>query len=203
VTITAYLVRHATHELVDRILVGRDAAVTLGVPGLGQAAALGRRFANEKLVSVQSSPQPRAQQTAEPIAASAGLPLEVAPQLDELDMGAWTGRSFMELDGDLAWQCWNSHRGSARPPGGESMLEVRDRIIEYVERACERIGDGGIVFVSHAEPIRAAILHYLGLLPEDFMRLPIDPGSVTAIVLDPRGGRIVGETESFEDFVSA
>ena len=112
-TTTVYLVRHAAHELVDRALVGRNAAVNLSAAGFAQARALGRYFAAKKVAAVQTSPQPRARQTADAIALGAGLSSEIACNLNELDMGEWTGRSFAELERDPRWRAWNERRGLA------------------------------------------------------------------------------------------
>ena len=38
--------------------------------------------------------------------------------LNELDLGAWSGRRFDELQGDDAWAHWNRLRQHSRPPPG-------------------------------------------------------------------------------------
>src|SRR3954464_15210746 len=118
---TIHLVRHAPHDLMARVLVGRNDAVTLSAEGIRQAQCLAAHFASEKIDRVQSSPQLRARQTAQPLAAVQGLPVEIVSDVDELDVGAWPGRAFADLAADPLWHRWNTERGSCRPPGGESM----------------------------------------------------------------------------------
>ena len=75
-------------------------------------------------------------------------------------MGAWTGAEFADLAPDERWRRWNEKRGSTQPPGGESMVALQRRVVRHVEHF--RAVGGSIVIVSHAEPIRAALMHYLG-----------------------------------------
>ena len=84
---------------------------------------------------MQTSPQPRARQTADAIALGAGLSSEIACNLNELDMGEWTGRSFAELERDPRWRAWNERRASSRPPGGESMAAIRRRMLGHLHLA--------------------------------------------------------------------
>ena len=50
---------------------------------------------------------------------------------------------------------------------------------------------GVIAIVSHGDPIRAAILHYLGAPLDFFERIEIYPASVSTIDIDERGPRIL------------
>jgi len=54
--------------------------------------------------------------------------------------------------------------------------------------------------VSHAEPIRAAVLHYCGLPLDDFARIAVEPASITTVLLRGRNGRIGRANERLEDF---
>jgi broad specificity phosphatase PhoE len=202
-TTTVYLVRHAAHELVDHVLVGRNAAVTLSAAGFAQARALGRYFAGKEVAAVQTSPQPRARQTADAIALSAGLSAEIACNLNELDVGEWTSRSFAELESDPRWRAWNERRASACPPGGESMAAIRRRMLGHLDDMRARYPNGSLVMVSHAEPIRAVILHYLTLSPDEFMSVRIDPACVTTILLRPGAGMIVRSNECMDALLAA
>jgi len=83
VTTTFFLVRHAAHDLLDRVLVGRMTGVSLSESGREQAQWVTQRLAREGLNLVQSSPQDRARETASPIARDRGLPLEIVPMLDD------------------------------------------------------------------------------------------------------------------------
>jgi len=192
----AYLVRHAVHALVDAVLVGRLPGVGLSPLGQDQARKLGQRFANEGITAVQSSPRERARQTAEAIAEAARVPVKIVPHLDEIDAGAWTGRSFEALRSDPSWLTWNSDRDTARPPNGESMYELQQRIVTYLQKLSFSRPHARCVLVTHAEVIRAALLHLLGRPLKSFATLEIAPASVSAVQFDNGRTRLISVNEA-------
>jgi probable phosphoglycerate mutase len=201
------LVRHAAHDSIERTLVGRTLGVRLDGHGRRQAEALARRLAKERVSAVQSSPQERARETAAIIAAAHGVKVSVAGELDEADFGSWAGLSFEVLNGDSGWQAWNRSRGSTRPPGGESMAELRARIVSHLERLGREGPDGLTVMITHAEVIRAALLHWLGRSLDDYSSIEVAPASVSILAAGRTGIRIVAASqnwadESHEQFIS-
>ena len=193
---TFFLVRHGAHSLLGKVLVGCEVDVCLDERGHAQAEALAERFAGERLSGVQSSPRQRALETARPIAERVGRTVEIVQALDEIDCGDWSGRSFAELSSDACWQQWNSARSSTPPPGGESMLEVQQRIVAHLERTHARDREARTVVVSHGDVIRAAVLHYLKRPIDAYHTFEIDPGSITTLALDETGGEIIALNEA-------
>lgn len=175
-----YLVRHGTHPLVNKVLCGRSDGVPLSAEGVEQAHRLAAYFADKPIEAVQSSPRQRAWQTALPIAAASEKVVEPAEGMDELDASGWTGCSFDSLAVDPAWNAWNSNREAARPPGGESMTELQARVTAHLNSL--KCGPANaIVIVSHAEPIRAALLLYRGIPLDRFAEIEIDPASISIV----------------------
>jgi probable phosphoglycerate mutase len=192
---TFFLVRHAAHDLVGKSLVGRAGGVGLSSEGREQAERLAERLAGERLSSVQSSPRERALQTAEPVAVRSALPVETIAALDEIHMGEWTGKTFAELDADPRWHAWNDARDCACCPQGESMQGVRQRIVEHLDGIVAR-GDSRVAIVSHADVIKAAVLHYLGLSLNAVHRLEIAPASISVLVLGAWGSKLLKLNET-------
>ena len=190
-TTTIILVRHCVHDLLDRILVGRAPNVSLSAAGTRQAQCLAATLARRGVTDVKSSPQLRTRQTAEPVSALLGKPAEVMPEFDEVDFGAWTGCAFDALQNDRHWRRWNSDREACRPPGGETMRDVQSRVLAGLSRLATAPPGECIAVITHAEPVRAAVLHYLGFPLGEFARVEIGPGSCTTLHL----GRDRGELE--------
>ncbi|NAZ37558.1 histidine phosphatase family protein [Rubellimicrobium sp. CFH 75288] len=187
--------RHAAHADLGLRLTGRAEGVPLRPLGRFQAALLARRLAAEGPDAVRTSPRERARETAQAIAQAAGLTPTVDPRLDEIEFGAWTGRSFESLAGDPDWEAWNARRGSARPPGGESMAEAVARIAALAADLAEEEAGGGarrIVLVTHADMIRGLVAHVLGLPLDNLLRLEVGPASVTRIEAGPGWARLTG-----------
>jgi probable phosphoglycerate mutase len=193
VTTTIILVRHSHHDLIGRVLAGREPNVSLSAVGIRQAQRLAAALVRRCVADVKSSPQLRARQTAGPIAAMLGKPVEIMPEFDEADFGAWSGRAFDSLQNDCHWQRWNSDREACRPPGGETMRELQSRVLAGLSRLAKDHPGQCIAVVTHAEPARAAVLHYRGMSLGEFARVEIDPGSCTTLKFDGKQGVIVSE----------
>ncbi|WP_375408815.1 histidine phosphatase family protein [uncultured Methylobacterium sp.] len=180
-----HLVRHASHGRLHKVLCGRMPGVALSEEGRIEAAALAARLRHTGVTAVLSSPRERALETAAPIAEALGLGVTVAEELDEIDFGAWTGRSFTELEADPLWTTWNTERAASRPPGGEGMGEAGARALGLLARL-----EGTSVAVSHGDVIRAVVLGILHLSPDAYDRLEVGPASVTTLDLWTGGGRL-------------
>lgn len=187
---TLILVRHAAHVHLNRVLSGRTPGVPLSEAGRAQAQRLARRLAERGIAAVHTSPIARAEETAITIADHAGVAIERAEALNEIDFGAWTGCGFDDLAGDPRWNRWNAERATAQPPEGESMTEAQARIVAHLERAASDYDGRTLVLVSHADMIRAAVAHVLGLGLDNYWRFDIDPASATTMLWGDWGAKL-------------
>ncbi|MCM8739125.1 histidine phosphatase family protein [Azospirillum sp. A1-3] len=188
------LIRHGSHDRLGSVLCGRMAGVTLSAQGRAEADLLADRLSGQRLTAVLSSPLERAVETATPIAERQSLPLTIEPALNELDLGAWSGKRFEELRGDPAWDLWNRARSHGRPtPGdtpGESMAEAQTRIASLLDRLRRANPGGTLALVSHGDIIKAALAHALGL-PLDFHgRFEISPASRSVLIAGDWGLKV-------------
>jgi broad specificity phosphatase PhoE len=166
--------------------------IKLGEAGLAQARRLGERMRSERIGAIHCSPRERTQQTADAIASFCGLPaVEVDAALDEIDFGAWSGKTFDVLNADPLWRRWNSVRSLARTPGGETMLDVQRRALALMETIGRQDGDGRPVLVSHADVIKAVVCHVLGLPIDAWPRFDIAPASITTVAMGDWGGKLL------------
>jgi broad specificity phosphatase PhoE len=186
---TVHLVRHGHHTRVDRVLCGRMPGVELDELGCRQMSVCAAHVFPPPC-AIQSSPQRRALQSAAILAGWRDLPVEIVAAVDELDAGDWTGRSFDDLGKDPDWRLWNSRRGASRPPNGESMRRLQARVVHHLEQLRDDAGDGTVLIVSHAEPIRAALLHYAKVALDDFLSISVDPASISTLCFDRSGVHI-------------
>jgi probable phosphoglycerate mutase len=191
VTTTFHLVRHAAHDRVGTILCGRIPGVHLGALGRAQAERLAARFANENVAGIHTSPLERAVETAEPIAAHLGQPLEICQDIAEIDFGAWSGTSFEALAQDPRWASWNNARSTSRPPYGETMLEAQVRIVGVMEQLRGRYTDRTVILVSHSDVIKAALLYHLGLPIDAYARFEVEPASISTLVVGDWGSKVL------------
>lgn len=200
-TATILLVRHASHADVGTVLSGRTAGGGLTGSGREQAAVLSRVLAGilaaSPLAIVHTSPAQRARETADAIAAPhRDLAVTPVAALDEIDFGAWAGRSFTDLSGDPQWQRWNMARAVAETPGGESMAAVQERAWRHIERMARAHGGAAIVMVSHCDLIRAVVARVLGLSLDAILRFAVDPASITRVAVGRWGAELQSLNET-------
>ncbi|MEI9431560.1 histidine phosphatase family protein [Mesorhizobium sp. B2-5-4] len=196
-TTTFFLIRHAAHDNVGSYLAGRMAGVCLGEAGKAQAEQLGRRMAQETIAAILCSPRERTQETALPIAFACGVgEIAICAELDEIDFGDWSGKTFDELNGDAGWRAWNDQRQEARTPSGETMLDVQQRMVSLMNGVRELHQNQCVALVSHADVIKAAVCNVLGLPVGDCFRFDIDPASITTIVSGDWGSKLLRMNEA-------
>jgi broad specificity phosphatase PhoE len=193
---TFFLVRHAAHDDVGRFLAGRSVGISLGEAGRAQAGRIAERMRRERFDAIHASPRERTQETAAAISSACGVaPVETAIALDEIDFGDWSGRTFDELNNDPDWGHWNAERSVARTPGGETMLDVQSRVLSCMERLAKDHHGEALVLVSHADVIKAAVCHCLGLPLDGCFRFDVAPASITTIVTGDWGAKLIGLNE--------
>lgn len=185
-----YFVRHGVHELVDKALAGRMPDVHLSEEGQAQAAKLATHFARLEVARVVSSPMERCRETADPIAARLDLRVETEHALTEIDCGTWTGKPFEELRDDTRWLEWNADRETTCIPEGESVPQVRQRVMALLDRL-QAEDRGPTVLASHSDVIKTAVLTLIGAPLDHYYRLAVDPASITTVDLWQGGGKVV------------
>ncbi len=186
------LIRHATNDLMENgILAGRMPGVHLNAAGQVQAEALAGRLASVEIAAIYASPLERALETAEIVATPHNLPVAVCEGFNEVHCGHWTGRKIEQLRRRRLWRQIQIAPGPARFPGGESMLEVQERMVAELEHLRAAHPRQTVAIVSHADPIKAAVAFYIGQPLDLFQRLVIGPASLTALELDSAMPRLL------------
>lgn len=182
------LVRHGLTATTGRLLPGRAPGLHLSDEGRRQAEAAARRIAAlPRVAAVYASPLERARETAWPIARARRLGLRVERGLSEVDIGEWTGKPIARMLRRPDWRAVQRHPSGFRFPGGESFTEMQARVVGALEQLVARHPGRTIVAVFHADPIKAAVAHALGVHLDLFQRIAIAPASVTAIAYRAHG----------------
>jgi 2,3-bisphosphoglycerate-dependent phosphoglycerate mutase len=183
-----HVVRHAdaVPESDDAFKVYDDyEAHPLSARGRAQAEAVADRLSDANIAAVYSSPVRRAHETAEAIAAVAGVDVRTEPGITEITIG--TTDDTMALRDRLPWLAMVAIRdGSwATIPGTEPSAGVRARMLGALDAIAARHPGERIAVVSHAGAINAA-LGAIAASDHDFL-FPLANASVS--VLRIGGGR--------------
>lgn len=186
------LIRHAVNDIMKaKKLAGRMPGVHLNDEGRQQAEEVAERLRNLQIKAIYSSPLERTRETAEPLARALGLELQIRDTLAEVEYGEWTDRTLEELSKLDAWKIVQLYPSGMRFPGGETMRAMQARVVEELEQLAAAHPRDIIAVFSHADVIKAALAHYLGIHLDLFQRLTIDPTSVSVLALSPFGPRIL------------
>lgn len=178
---TFYLIRHGSNDSLPDTLAGRAPGLHLNARGRHQAELIAKSLTGSGIQNVFSSPMERCRETAMPLCETTGIEPRIATELLEVDFGEWTGRRFAELETLPEWRQWNTFRSGNRVPGGESMVEVQSRVVSFALKLHGELPDARIALVSHGDPLRSLLLHFLGM-PLDFIRrIELCPGSISIL----------------------
>lgn len=114
-------------------------------------------------------------------------PLHLERELIEQSFGGWQGRTYAELGafgrgdpGAPSHRFWLAPAHSV-PPGGESFVQVMQRVGAAVQRLTQAHRGRDIVCVAHGGSIRAALALAVGLEPEAALAFSIETLSLTRL----------------------
>lgn len=150
---TVHLLRHGEVYNPDGILYGRLPGFKLSDLGHEMALAAAEHLAGRDISHVVASPLVRAQQTAEPIAASHRIETDTDEDLIESD-NFFEGKRVSVGDGVLRNpKFWWQLRDPFTPSWGEPYVVIARRMMHAVTRAREAATGHEAVLVSHQLPI--------------------------------------------------
>ena len=182
---TLLLIRHGENDfLAKNRLPGHIPGIHLNGRGHEQAAELARTLSRLPIKAIYSSPLERAVETAEPLAQSLGLGIQLRPNLTDTDVGEWAGRSWKALGRTRLWKVIQQTPSQFQFPGGETFVLTQERVVRALDAIASAHADELIAVFFHADPIKLAVAHYLGMPLDTFQRLTVSTGSVTILKID-------------------
>ena len=155
----------------------------LSAEGLVQAEAAARELKEHAFAAVYASPLQRARDTAVAIAAPHGLAVETDPAFIELGFGQWEGLTLDEARAGFPalYDGWAKTPHLVSPPGGESLVQARERVLAGLERLRAGHPDAIVCLVAHGIPVRMLILEALGLGLERIWSLHSAPTGISEL----------------------
>jgi probable phosphoglycerate mutase len=92
-----------------------------------------------------------------------------------------------------AWKVVQHAPSRFQFPEGESFIDLQTRIVDALEAIVKRHNKPKdiIAVVFHADPIKLAVSHFLGLPLDHFQRLSSDTGSLTALFVGEMGANLL------------
>ena len=177
--VTFYFVRHGESEAnAARRFAGRTDSPLTG-RGRDQARNVAGALAKIPFDRIVSSPLSRCRDTALVIARPHQLPVDLEPDLVEIDVGDRTGTPFDEARGLPEW----SDDGFVAWPRGETLDQVLSRAHRVITRIASENAGQRVLVVGHGGVTRILMSHFLGLLPR-LDRSPATNTNMSVVVSD-------------------
>ncbi len=186
---TLLLIRHGENDyLAKNRLPGHTSGIHLNKRGIEQAALLDQSLSKLPIKAVYCSPLERAVETAQPLAKSLGMEIQIRPDLTDGDVGEWTGRYWKVLRRTKLWKIIQQKPSQFQFPGGESFVQIQVRVVTTLKAIIDVHKKEELIAVFfHADPIKLAVANYLGLPMDNFQRLTINAGSITILHANESG----------------
>jgi len=179
------LVRHGVTLNNQQARYTGQSDVPLCALGERQAAMVGKRLAEEPLDVIVTSDLQRARATAEAIAGHHALPVYEDAALREISFGAWEGATFAEVlaRDEALVSLWRTDPINNAPHGGETVSQVRDRVVDALKRWQSQYPEATVVWATHGGVIGITICHVLGIDLNNRWKFRCDTASITEIDL--------------------
>ncbi|HEX8926617.1 MAG TPA: alpha-ribazole phosphatase [Terriglobales bacterium] len=190
-TTMLYIVRHgAIIEVNGKRYIGQTEA-PLSEHGVEQAWALREWLQAHDFTRVLCSDLTRSQRTAKIILGARTIPIEVHPELREINLGEWDGVSFSEIEAKHPdeFRARGADIEHWRPPGGESFADCRERVLRLLNQELSEL-EGNVLLVGHAGVNRLILCEALGLPTANLMHIGQDYGCVNIVEFGRERARV-------------
>jgi 2,3-bisphosphoglycerate-dependent phosphoglycerate mutase len=173
--------------------------VGLNDTGRWQARRVGEALAGEQITAVYTSDLGRARQTAQSIAEVTGTPVVPEEGLRERSFGIFEGKTFDEIH-----QTWPDHAHNWRkrvpewqpPEGGESLIQLRERVTRTLAALAARHPGEQIVVVAHGGVLDALYRIATGQDVNSPRTWELPNGAINRLLWTPEGFTLVGWSDT-------
>jgi len=176
------LVRHGRTAWNREVRFRGQMDVPLDEVGQDQARAVARAIQRRwpNAAALYASPLSRARQTAAPIGAALGLPVQIHAGLRDVDYGAWTGLTPDEAAArePERYNLWVMAPGQVRFPDGETLGDVQARLQQVLDEMAAAHSGERVILVAHVVVNRVLLCTLLGLTLDAFWRLGQENGAI-------------------------
>lgn len=136
---------------------------------------------------IYASDLKRAYSTGRAVADRTGLDVHSIRELREIFAGNWEGVPFevLQKEYETEYACWINDIGNCRCTGGESVAELKERILSALTKIAQENAGKTIVIATHATPIRAMQCYWSNLELDAMKDIPwVSNASVTEVVYE-------------------
>ncbi|WP_105619550.1 alpha-ribazole phosphatase [Vallitalea okinawensis] len=183
-----YFVRHGESELNESGVYYGHTDCNLTLKGIQQADEVKGKLNDKVFSKTFSSPLKRAYDTATIILGHQKKSI-IDSRIMEMNFGQWENLNYKAIEKDYPehWvQFCNDYEATA-PPGGECLLNVYDRIKDFIDDLMSAEEKGNILIVSHQGCLRLMLSYLLGMEAKGFWHFGFRQGCYSELQIDEVG----------------
>lgn len=152
-----FVMRHGEAESNANNIVSSkiETSTSYGLTAAGRESAqkAGESLKDKNIDIIITSPFARAKQTAEIVATTTGFDVKniiVDERIKEIDTGIYDGKPIDDYRGNFASI---AEKFTKRPEGGENLLDMKRRVMAFLEELEEKYSGKTILIVTHEYPV--------------------------------------------------
>lgn len=162
---------------------------------------------NFKIDKIYSSDLLRAYNTAKTIDGYLGLGVTKNKNLREIYAGSWEGNTFDRLMSEYKedYSVWLTDIGSSRCSGGESVAELKDRVLSALTEIAKENNGKTVLVATHATVIRVLECTFKGFPLSEMKNIPWAENASVSVVEHSNNGwnlKTVNEHSFMGDLVT-
>lgn len=184
---TIFLVRHGYSKANEKNLFLGHGDMDLTEKGKLQAEVASEYLSTLKPDVIYSSDLIRAKDTAKPTAEKLGLKVNLDKRFREIDAGEWDFMPFLDWVKNYPdeFQKWVDDKYNARCVGGETIIELKDRIVDAINELIIKHENKTIMIFAHANPIQVFAAYSTGDFKNSINKIGDPPNvSTTKVVYE-------------------
>jgi alpha-ribazole phosphatase len=188
-----YLIRHGEIVGSDVLRYNGQIDVPLTPKGFEQYHLLAERLKDVSASACYTSDLTRCVQGAEILCAGKKISFHTRRELRELSFGEWEGLAWTELAERFPEEWKNRMKGFVefRAPGGENLLDLRDRVVPLLRDIVARHPGEEVFVVGHGGVNRIILLDAVGAPPSSMFRIEQEYGCLNIIDYYEDGNPVV------------
>lgn len=190
---TVYLMRHGEVENGGEKRYNGHIDVDITQKGVEQMRRLAGLLRGKGLAAVYSSDLIRSVKGAALISGQAGVPHTPLRELRERSVGAWEGLTAEEIKERYPadYSAWRADLLGFRPPEGECLFDVRDRVLPVYQRLVDGYRGREIALLLHGGVNRIILAEALGMDLMNLFRIEQSFGALNIIDYHEDGMAVV------------
>lgn len=178
--ITIYLIRHAAVYNPNKLCIGQS-EIPLKENFTTQFDWIKERIPSTDITEFYSSPLRRCSKLAQFLSDEN---YQSDDRLKDQSFGLWEMQPWEEIPAKEL-EKWQDDFVNAIPKKGENLLDVNERVLDFLEEMISNVKQQNMVITTHANVIRLMIAHVLDFPLENTFNLQIDYSSITKITYNP------------------